>query len=61
MGKSSMSEMMGKCGHRLDYSEKYDSYFCPVCNIWTEKKCSDENCVFCKDKPDKPLMKKQGG
>lgn len=40
--------------NKSKYSEKYDSYYCIDCNRWIEPKCSDPNCEFCKDRPDKP-------
>lgn len=46
--------METKCGHELKYSKKYDATYCPVCGEWREKKCTDENCEFCKDRPEKP-------
>jgi rubredoxin len=57
---SGREKYLGKCGHTLHFSEIYDSYFCPVCNIWTENKCHDENCVFCKKRPEKPSDVQKG-
>jgi len=34
------------------YSRKYDSYYQASTGKWVEKKCSDPNCEFCKDRPD---------
>jgi hypothetical protein len=45
------------CTHRLIYHEDYDSYFCPECNAWTESRCGDPKCVFCVNRPDKPLVR----
>ena len=44
-----------KCGKDTLINSRYDAAYCPHCNIWTEKGCSDPECEFCKDRPDKPL------
>ena len=41
-----------ECGGKILYFCKYDANFCPQCNNWTEKKCTDPNCEFCKDRPE---------
>lgn len=46
------------CGTNIVYYEKYDSEFCPKCNIWIANLCSDKNCVYCKNRPEKPLNSK---
>jgi len=33
------------------YSEKYDSYYCPITLQWLSSSCNDEKCSFCKDRP----------
>ncbi|PEI69765.1 hypothetical protein [Bacillus toyonensis] len=43
------------CGHEIILYEDYDSKFCPECNEWTVSCCGDEDCMFCKDRPAKPL------
>lgn len=43
------------CNHFLIYNDKYDAFFCPQCNIWTEECCSDATCMYCKERPAKPL------
>lgn len=42
------------CGHDRRYSEEYDSFYCPICMNWLEKKCKDPDCEFCRKRPDKP-------
>lgn len=44
------------CEHHVkSYSEKYDSYYCAICDIWADQICSNpHSCEFCKDKPDRP-------
>lgn len=36
------------------YSEEYDAKYNKEKDIWLEKKCSDRECTFCKDRPSKP-------
>jgi hypothetical protein len=45
-----------KCRKSLKYNEKFDCYYCPKCNEWLEKKCSDKACCFCSKRPDKPKV-----
>lgn len=44
-----------KCDNFLIYYEKYDVFICAYCNEWTERKCGDINCEYCKNRPDRPL------
>jgi hypothetical protein len=39
----------------LVYSEEYDAYYNAKTNEWTEDKCDDPACEFCKNRPEKPL------
>lgn len=41
------------------YSENYDAYYCKACNIWLENACDDLDCIFCAERPDKPVTTKQ--
>lgn len=34
-------------------SEQYDAYYNSETGDWLEAKCTDKNCCFCKDRPDK--------
>lgn len=43
------------CNSSLDYSEKWDSYYCINCNVWTEIPCNDPLCQFCSERSDRPL------
>jgi hypothetical protein len=43
-----------KCDHQKKYCRKYDSQYCETCDSWTEGKCGDKDCDFCKERPDKP-------
>ena len=38
------------------YNEKYDTYYDPVKDIWTEDKCHDPTCEFCANRPAKPSL-----
>lgn len=47
-----------KCGTKGSYSwwdDGYDAYFCKQCNEWIDSKCSDPECEFCKDRPERPM------
>jgi len=37
-----------------EYCEKYDSFYDKEKDIWLEKKCKNQNCKYCKDRPEKP-------
>lgn len=37
------------------YHEDFESYLCPYCNIWLDKKCGDPKCSYCRNRPDSPL------
>jgi len=43
------------CKQPQMYDQKYDAYFCALCNIWLEHKCDDENCEYCSNRPEHPL------
>ena len=42
------------CKGILEYSGEYDTYYCSTCNVWAEERCDDDNCMFCKNRPNKP-------
>lgn len=42
------------CDHERKLCTKHDAFFCPKCDEWLERKCSDENCEFCQNRPEKP-------
>ena len=46
---------------KIEYSEEYDSDYDVEANEWLEKKCSDPNCEFCKNRPERPLEEKTDG
>lgn len=44
------------CNEFLSHSERWDSYYCKVCNIWMEPGCTDPECYFqCYSRPERPL------
>lgn len=46
-----------KCLQLAKFSEHWDCYFCPKCNMWLEDKCYEPDCPYCKDRPEKPISK----
>jgi len=48
-----------ECDSKLEYDNKYDAYYCPKCNKWTESKCNDEDCWFCSSRPETPMKMKK--
>ncbi len=42
------------CESEKQYSNKYDAYFCELCNKWLEEPCKDPECQFCTTRPEKP-------
>lgn len=42
------------CGSEVQYNSRHDAYYCELCNKWLERKCDDQNCEFCNDRPEKP-------
>ena len=51
-------QFCSKCKFNLVYFEKFDAYFCPKCNSWTEPTCSDPSCKYCAKRPQSPLPNK---
>lgn len=43
-----------KCGKPRSQSLRHDTYYCAHCNVWLEPKCSDKDCVYCKERPEEP-------
>ena len=42
------------CGGEKQYSNKYDAYYCELCNKWLEDRCADTECELCISRPNKP-------
>jgi hypothetical protein len=43
-----------ECHERKHYSEVHDAYFCPKCDLWLERSCTDPKCSYCNNRPTKP-------
>lgn len=59
-----LEKHMKECPHKGEnqYSAEHDAAYCPICDIWLEQKCSDPECSYCKDRPEKPSsIKEQKG
>lgn len=56
-GHKTIDQWCSKCGSEIQYSNKYDAYYCELCNEWSEKKCEDPECEFCSTRPDKPSQR----
>ena len=41
--------------NKKKYSEKFDAYYNAKANKWLEEKCSDTECEYCKNRPERPL------
>jgi transposase len=45
-----------KCSREeVVYHEKYDAHYSPTANEWTESKCHDPTCEYCRKRPERPL------
>ena len=42
------------CGGELRYCWEYDASYCPACDEWTERACSDPSCDLCHQRPRSP-------
>ena len=59
MGKRSRVKCPNDPNHVLsEYDGRYDTYACPVCDIWAEDACdSTDECHFqCSTRPAKPSL-----
>ena len=36
------------------YFEEYDAYYNFKTDTWSEEKCNDKTCEYCKGRPNKP-------
>jgi len=57
-GHIEQGKYCSECKFELVYYDKFDTYFCPACNRWTESRCSDPDCNYCLNRPEKPLSLK---
>jgi hypothetical protein len=42
------------------YSIEHDAIYDEETNEWLDDKCDDPNCVYCMNRPEKPLEKLDG-
>lgn len=56
-GPNCDSPWCSKCNSEIQYSNKYDAYYCELCNEWLEPKCEDPECEFCNTRPNKPSQR----
>lgn len=43
------------CPHGdMDFNDRYDAYYCAICNIWLEPLCDESDCPFCARIPLRP-------
>lgn len=42
------------CNSERQYAYKYDAFYCELCNMWLEDKCTDPECEYCTTRPEKP-------
>ncbi|MCK5017725.1 MAG: hypothetical protein KAS32_11740 [Candidatus Peribacteraceae bacterium] len=45
--------------HKVILNYKYDAYYCELCNVWVEGKCSEYECWACSKRPEKPSLCKE--
>ena len=41
------------------YNEQYDAFYNPETREWKEGKCSDPECEYCRNRPDKAPVEEQ--
>lgn len=40
--------------HYMAYDEVFDAYYCTRCDVWLESVCSDNACMTCRNRPQRP-------
>ena len=40
---------------RSCWTDGYDADYCVECNEWLTSKCGDPTCMYCADRPERPL------
>ncbi len=45
-----------QCHTKEKYSDKFDTYYCEQCNVWSESKCDDPTCDYCTRRPEQPIQ-----
>ena len=54
--KGNLNNICEKCKVPSERDEHFDSYYCPVCYEWLEKRCDNPDCEFCFDRPEKAII-----
>lgn len=49
-----IENVCSNCFGMTKLNERYDAYYCEVCDMWTETVCEHKDCYYCKDRPAKP-------
>lgn len=49
-------EKITSCTHKKKYNELYDARYCPTCDKWIESRCSDSECSYCRQRPERPSL-----
>jgi hypothetical protein len=52
-------KIVHNCVHPRKYSERYDAYYCPECDLWSEGRCGDPDCDFCNRRPERPSLEEK--
>ena len=47
------------CGSPVFMAVVYDSMLCFLCHSWLEASCSDPDCQYCDDRPERPIVGKE--
>jgi len=47
------------CNNQVHLNIKFDAEYCDPCDEWKAKKCKDETCRYCRDRPKRPSMDKK--
>lgn len=42
------------CGTNLVFCDVYDAFYCPACDVWTDRACGDRECPYCPGRSDRP-------
>ena len=56
MGKLHPLHKCTQCDKVRLHSYRYDAYYCEICLIWLSDKCDNKECIFCSDRPEKPVF-----
>jgi hypothetical protein len=54
-GHIDQSRRCPHCDRIRLYFDRFDAYFCPLCDTWLEASCSDPSCDYCRSRPSTPM------